>query len=362
MATSSSYADSEKKRWVSRIMAITFRIAKDLPPGTISRSWVAKTLNRSEDFVKKNWNKDPFNCEMNSKQESHHESLSQESKEIIQSWLKKKKSIRELIEQIEQVRGKVKSYGSIHRYLRSLGAKPFHQVPRPLISKTNREDRLWFVNYLSNWDIDDFMHLAPSDEFFIYESRRPNYQNDRIWALDIDDIPEDVKVRQTSKYPACIGIFLLFTANKLLWVVKDQGQKWSGDYFREVILAQHVIPFLKNPRNVLDVQSTTFLHDRAPCMSAFATQNLLKANGIDFFGNSEWPGSSPDLNPCEHLGAILKQRVENRIINGGGSLKVVLNEELETLKYDKELFGRLLASYASRLDAVQKANGGPTEY
>ncbi len=42
MATSSSYADSEKKRWVSRIMAIMFRIAKDLPSGTISRSWVAR--------------------------------------------------------------------------------------------------------------------------------------------------------------------------------------------------------------------------------------------------------------------------------------------------------------------------------
>ncbi|KAG1655062.1 hypothetical protein GQR58_024735 [Nymphon striatum] len=57
-----------------------------------------------------------------------------------------------------------------------------------------------------------------------------------------------------------------------------------------------------------DVQNTTFSQDRAPFMSASATQNILKANGIDFFGNSEWPGSSLDLNSCEHLGAILKQR------------------------------------------------------
>ncbi len=59
MATSSSYADSVKKGWLSRIMTITLRIPKHLPPGTICRSWVAKTLNRSEDFVKRNWNKDP---------------------------------------------------------------------------------------------------------------------------------------------------------------------------------------------------------------------------------------------------------------------------------------------------------------
>ncbi len=77
-------------------------------------------------------------------------------------------------------------------------------------------------------------------------------------------------------------------------------------------------------------------------MSALTTQNLLKNNGINVFGNSECPGS-----PYEHLGAILKQRVENWITNGGVSLHVVLNEEMETLKSDKELFGRLLASYPS---------------
>ncbi len=193
------------------------------------------------------------------------------------------------------------------------------------------------MNYLSEWDIEDIMHMALSDEFFINKSHCLNYQNDRILVIDIVDIPENVKVRQSSKHPACIRIFLLFTMKKMLCVVKYQEQKWNGDYFREVIHAQHVIPFMKNPRNVLDVQNTTFLHDHAPCMSVLATQNFIKNNGIDFFGNSVWPGSSPDLNPYEHIGEIMKQRVENRIINGGGSLQVVLNEES-----DKQLLDRLL--------------------
>ncbi len=104
-------------------------------------------------------------------------------------------------------------------------------MKNPLISTANVEHILWFVNYLSEWDIEDIMHLAPSDEFFIYESRRSNYQNDWIWAIDIDDIPENVKVRQSSKHHACIGIFLLFTEKKMLWVVKDHGEKSSGNYF-----------------------------------------------------------------------------------------------------------------------------------
>ncbi len=104
-------------------MAIMFRNGKDLPPGTIYRSWVSKTPNRSEDFIKRNWNKDPFNCEMNSKQESHDESLPQESNVVIQSCFAKKKIIRGIIKEIEEVFEKVKSYGCVHRYLTFLDAK-----------------------------------------------------------------------------------------------------------------------------------------------------------------------------------------------------------------------------------------------
>ncbi len=176
---------------------------------------------------------------------SHHESLLQAK---IQSCFAKKKSIRGIIKEIEDVHEKVKS--CVHRYLRFLGAKPLHQVLSPLMSTANVDDRLWFVKFFSEWDIEDFMHLAPSHNFFIYESNLSKYQCDRIWA--IDDISENVKVRQSSKHSACIRIFLLFTGKKMLYIVKDLGQKWSGDYFRDVLLAQDVILFSKNPRNALE--------------------------------------------------------------------------------------------------------------
>jgi hypothetical protein len=67
------------------------------------------------------------------------------------------------------------------------------------------------------------------------------------------------------------------------------------------MLAENVIPFLKNKNSVLSVKDTTFLHDRAPGMSTHASQNMLKANKVDYFGNNEWLGSSPDLNACENL-------------------------------------------------------------
>ena len=56
--------DSEEARWIDRIRAITFREAKEAGASFISRSWVAKKINRSEDFVKRNWKKDPYSCFM----------------------------------------------------------------------------------------------------------------------------------------------------------------------------------------------------------------------------------------------------------------------------------------------------------
>ena len=267
-----AYNDSEENRWIQRIMAITFRIAKDLPPNTITRKWVAKYLNRSEEFVKNNWLKNPFDCKMDNAPKVRYESLSQESKDVIVETLSRsKKSVREIVDLIEEIRGKKKSYHAVYRYLGKLGAKPFHQISKPYKSEKKREDRMAFAELLRDWDENDFLFLAPSDEFFIYTQRRANFQNDRVWALNLEDIPEELRFREVSKFPCVIGVFLMFTANRLMWVIKEQGQSWNGNYFRQTVLTENVIPFLKHRPNVLSVTGTTFLHDRAPCMKALAT-------------------------------------------------------------------------------------------
>ena len=43
--------DSKILRFVDSILAIGFHIAKDLPPGTFSRAWIAKYLKMAENFV-----------------------------------------------------------------------------------------------------------------------------------------------------------------------------------------------------------------------------------------------------------------------------------------------------------------------
>ena len=120
--------------------------------------------------------------------------------------------------------------------------------------------------------------------------------------------------------------------------------------------------FLNCMQNLGMIDDTTLLHDRAPCMKALATQALLRNNQVDFFGNDEWPGSSPDLNACENLGAIVKDRVEKRLSGSNDDLEAALARVLGDLEFDTELFTSLLESYPARLDAVKKAGGGHTKY
>ena len=69
--------DGESFLFVDQILAIGFRIAKDLPPETISRPWMTKYFKRTEQFVQLNWNRLPYECAMD--RSSEEPALSQES-------------------------------------------------------------------------------------------------------------------------------------------------------------------------------------------------------------------------------------------------------------------------------------------
>ena len=88
----------------------------------------------------------------------------------------------------------------------------------------------------------------------------------RIWSWIPDEIPDEERHRELIKSPEWVGVFVLFTARRMLLVIKLVGQSWDGYYFREKILTQHIIPILQDPQNVLDVTQVTFLHDKTLCM------------------------------------------------------------------------------------------------
>ena len=89
-------------------------------------------------------------------------------------------------------------------------------MPKLKITDKNWKDRLSFCELLTEWNGDDFFHLAPKEEVFVYADRRPNYLNDRIWARSVKDINDEVRFREKSKHSIFIGICICLTAKALM--------------------------------------------------------------------------------------------------------------------------------------------------
>ena len=260
------------------------------------------------------------------------------------------------------------SKDTIQRYRKAQKLKKFVVKARPLKTIKNVEDRITFCKSLKKWKDTDFLHVVPSDEFMIYSIRKPNKQNDIIWAHSREEL-DGMDYEGLPRHPTCVGVFLMFSVKKMIWVVKEKGQTWNGEYFREKVLKSHVIPFLTNKENVKSVKQAIFLHDRAPCMKALATQQLLKNNCIKFFDNSEWPGNSSDLNPCENLGSILMEKVDDKLhrrkIKKPATmveLMKIVRSCCKDLENDQNLFNNLLMSFPKRVNDVLNAKGGHTNW
>ena len=256
------------------------------------------------------------------------------------------------------------SKSSIHRHLKREGFTAFHEVPQTLKTAKNRDDRLWFVEFLREWDEEDFLHVAASDEFFIYTLRKPNFVNDRIWARSLADVAVEERFRNCVKHPKCVGIFLLMTSKRLMWIIKQHGESWDAEYFRKQVIPD-VTNFLTDPGNVISVDDVVLLHDKAPGWTANRTQAMLEDSPIDFLRKNEYP----DLNVVENLGSIVKEHVEVRMLaeNGKGRYSQAalirnLQSVLAELAENNELFEDLLLSYPKRLQAVQLAGGSHTSY
>ena len=131
----------------------------------------------------------------------------------------------------------------------------------------------------------------------------------------------------------------------MMWVIKDD-EKWNGEYnfVKLYILEQNVFPFLMNEENVEDIDQVTLLHDNAPCFKAMRTQEVLENSGFDFFDNTVWPGSSPDLNLCENINAILKDKFDTllhrnpkRLRKAVVPIRTAITKILKDMENDKGL-------------------------
>ena len=109
----------------------------------------------------------------------------------------------------------------------------------------------------------------------------------------------------------------------------------------------------------LDPHQVILQHDNDPKHQAASVRTWLEDQQFDIL---EWPAQSPDLNPIEHLWAILKRRLNQYDRPPSGMLELWERIEVEWDKIDKDICQNLVRSMPKRIKAVIKAKGMWTSY
>jgi len=135
----------------------------------------------------------------------------------------------------------------------------------------------------------------------------------------------------------------------------DADVKINGQYYREVLLMQKLLPDVKEFSDYF-----TFQQDSAPAHRAKETVDLLKCETPDFIPPSLWPSNSPDLNPVDYkIWGLHQQQVYSRKIQNVDELRQCIFEEWERL--DQRVIDNAVKQWCRRLRSCVAAKGGHFE-
>jgi transposase len=209
-------------------------------------------------------------------------------------------------------------------------------------------------------------HILFTDESLVELWPRPNKQNTRIRTSD----PENRLPIQIPKYGLKVMIAGGLSAKGLTELhICEAGATITGKYYREQILPVYFqsIDFADNPFSIGESNifaasdEVVFMQDGAPAHSARETMDLLTRRFSMIWGKGTWPGNSPDLNPIEHLWAVIQESVfiEPRPKTRQELVSRIRQTWDSTTRAQTE---KLVYSFANRILQCHERSGGRTEY
>ena len=242
---------------------------------------------------------------------------------------------------------------TVRRILCDGGLAAKEKEKKPCLSKKNIKERLDFARRHRDWTTADWKRVIWSDETKI--NRFCSDGRSWCWVRD-GEARTERHVKQTIKHGGgSLMIWGCMTATGPGFMCKINGRMDQHVYL--AILQGELISTIEWYE--IDPNRAIFQHDNDPKHKARSVQNWLSDQPFQVL---EWPAQSPDLNPIEHLWAILKRRLSQYDAPPRGMVQLWERIEEEWEKIDSDICKRLIESMPARVEAVLKAKGAWTDY
>lgn len=204
------------------------------------------------------------------------------------------------------------SHGSVRQIIKKdLKLNIFKRTKVHKLTEANKRKRLaCCTEFLRRYPPNVVKNIFFTDEKMFSLVNSVNTQNDRIYSTckKKKDVPEKHLCVPRPYFSKKIMISLGVSLNgKGRIHLIDKGAKVNATYYQQRILATGLIP---DCHRIFHNNNYIFQQDGAPSHTAKSTINFLNREVPSFIKPSEWPPSSPDLNPMDYaIWPILQQSV-----------------------------------------------------
>jgi len=229
---------------------------------------------------------------------------------------------------------------------------------RPALSNIQKKKCLAYVRLVGHMGLDYWKTVIFTDEMSIKINQARRTQ-DWIWRMPNEEFhPDCISYRKRESGTGMMfwGSFRWGKMGPGLFFDLEPGQKVNSKIYCDQILNGPLKTFWMTSKKKIKVPIV--MEDNAPVHKKYCIplREKLKMQTL------EHPANSPDLNPIEHIWAIMKHRIAKEYghITSQVEMKKVVQEMWDSFGDDE--FNHLIESMVERIEAVIKAKGGSTKY